>query len=629
MKKTISLAVAAVMCFSMSGCSLSAGAGSAILIVLGLVLMLFSGLRTFNMLQYNKRKRRRKTIPRDHIIATGLLFMIAFLLVFIGILMNFPTDTAPAVENTPTEQTQQQGASQETTEPVSLFVPSSTTDSAPSNWGIDWEIFENGAKVGGYKRMEPISFGEPEDYFALPGIATFRGNNYRNAPTYGTANVENEVLVPTWSSQTSTLPGSSWSGSGWTGQPLIVKWDQGTKAIMNMYDEAKAKTDLVEVIYATLDGNIYFLDLENGAYTRDPINVGMCFKGAGALDPRGYPLMYVGSGDENSAEKRPRMYIISLIDGSILYEYGYDEDLSIRTDNNNWCAFDSSPLVHAETDTLIWPGESGILYTMKLNTSYDKAGGTLSINPDNMVVTRYDTARSGSGSYWYGYEASAVIVKNYLYISENGGMFFCIDLNTMGLVWAQDTVDDSNCSPVFEWVSDTEAYIYTAPSLHWTRSENMDGTISLYKLNALTGQIVWESSYYVHTIDGVSGGVQSTPLLGKPGTALEGLVIFSIARTPDTYTGQLVALDTKTGEEVWSYNMDLYPWSSPVAVYEDDGNAYVIICDSGGYMRLLNAEGKLLYTVGLGGNIEATPAVYEDMIVVGTRTQTINGIKIQ
>ena len=46
-------------------------------------------------------------------------------------------------------------------------------------------------------------------------------------------------------------------------------------------------------------------------------------------------------------------------------------------------------------------------------------------------------------------------------------------------------------------------------------------------------------------------------------------------------------------------------------------------------MMLVNAEGELLYTIGLGGNIEATPVVYEDMIVVGTRVETICGIKIK
>ena len=38
-----------------------------------------------------------------------------------------------------------------------------------------------------------------------------------------------------------------------------------------MYDWAKEKDDLVEVIYACMDGYVYFLDLETGEATRDPL----------------------------------------------------------------------------------------------------------------------------------------------------------------------------------------------------------------------------------------------------------------------------------------------------------------------------------------------------------------------
>ena len=50
-------------------------------------------------------------------------------------------------------------------------------------------------------------------------------------------------------------------------------------------------------------------------------------------------------------------------------------------------------------------------------------------------------------------------------------------------------------------------------------------TISLYKLDAVTGEIVWERPYDVYTVDGVSGGVQSSPLLGRAGSTMEGIVI--------------------------------------------------------------------------------------------------------
>ena len=507
--------------------------------------------------------------------------------------------------------------------PDPTLSPAYTSNSDPANWGIKWEIITGGAVVESYTRPESISFGNAKDYTALEGITTFRGDNYRSGATYGTANVVSEALATKWSRNIGSLNG--WTGSGWTGQPLVVRWDAETKAIMNLYADKKLKENLVEVILATLDGYIYFYDLEDGTYTRDPIFAGMNFKGAGTLDPRGYPLMYVGSGDYYNGSA-PRMFVISLIDGKVLYQKSGSDSFSKRKD---WAAFDSAPLVDAETDTLIWPGESGILYTIKLNSVYDQAAGTISVAPEEIVKTRYTTSRSNGGTYWLGYEPSAVIVDRYLYISENGGMFFCIDLDSMQLVWAQDTKDDSNSTPVFQWDEDGNGYIYTAPSLHWTANSSKTGSISIYKINANTGEIVWEKPFNVHTVSGVSGGVQSSPLLGKEGTDLEGLILYTVARTPNAHNGVLVAVDTETGETVWEFKMDNYTWSSPTAVYTESGKAYVVVCDSVGVVRLLNATtGTMITSVSLGSNIEASPVIFEDTIVVGTRGQKVVGIQV-
>ncbi|MBQ3529121.1 MAG: pyrrolo-quinoline quinone [Oscillospiraceae bacterium] len=516
-----------------------------------------------------------------------------------------------------------QDTTQDTTPvPEPTFTPQLSNTSDPEKWGINWEIISNGTIVDSYKQEQSISFGKPEDYFALPGIATFRGNNFRNSAVYGTADVALRTLSKKWEkNNVGSLNG--WPGCGWTGQPLMAKWDAETKAIMNLYPEKKNKENLVEVIYATLDGNIYFYDLEDGTFTRDSINVGMNFKGAGALDPRGYPLMYVGSGD-SIGSKVPKMYVISLIDGKVLYERSGSDAFSQR----DWTAFDSSPLVDKETDTLIWPGENGILYTIKLNTAYDKTAGTLTVAPEELVKTRYSTDRSNKSTYWVGYEPSAVIVDRYLYISENGGMFFCIDLDTMSLVWAQDTRDDSNSTPVFEWNGLDGGYIYTAPSLHWTASGNK-GYICIYKLDAKTGEIVWEQKFDCYTVSGVSGGVQSSPLLGKPGTELEGLIIYTVARTPNEWNGEMVAVDTQTGEIVWKKSMDNYTWSSPVAVYDKEGKAYIIVGDSLGIMKMYDSKGNVLSTVELGTNIEASPAVFDNTLVVGTRGGVVFGIEIK
>ena len=522
--------------------------------------------------------------------------------------------------STETEDTQQ--TEDTTPEPDPTFTPALTDSSDPKAWKINWEIIQNGNLVTNYQRAYAISFGNPEEYFALPGIATFRGNNFRNSPVYGTAAVTEKKLEKLWARGNGTL--NNWPGTGWTGQPLMVQWDDETKAIMNMVPEKKAKEGLVEVIYATLDGYVYFFDLDDGKYTRQPVYLGMNFKGSGSLDPRGYPLLYVGSGDYYNG-KEPRMYIVSLIDGSILYERRGSDTSAWRT----WCAFDSCPLIDAKTDTLIWPGENGVLYTIKLNTDYDKTDGTLTVSPEDIVKARYSTNRSNASTYWVGYEASAVIVDRYLYISENGGLFFCIDLDTMELVWTQDTQDDSNSTPVFEWNGKDGGYIYTAPSLHWTKNSSNSGTISVYKLDAKTGEIIWETPFECKTIDGISGGVQSSPLLGKPGTQLEGLIIYTVARCPGNWNGKLVALDTQTGEIVWEKTMNFYSWSSPIPVYEEDGTAYIIVGDSNGQLFLLDKEGKTLSVLDLGSNIEASPAMFNDTLVIGTRGNLICGIKVK
>ena len=505
------------------------------------------------------------------------------------------------------------------TEPPLVFAPAMTDSSNPENFGIKWEIFEGDTALESYSRPEPISFGDGDDYFALPGIATFRGNNYRNNATYGTASVSSGTLTKVWSHGIGKL--DDWGGCAWTGQPLMVQWDEETKSIMNLHKKKKAKENLVEVIYATLDGRIHFYDLDDGTETRDSIKIGMNFKGAGALDPRGYPLLYVGSG-LYTHNKEPRMYVISLITGEILYQHGNLDPVMLR----NWSAFDSSPLVDAETDTLIWPGESGVLYTIKLNTVYDKVAGTISVSPDTPVKTRYSSAYSESGRY-LGYESSVSIVENFLYVSENGGLFQCIDLNTMELVWAQDTKDDSNSSPVFEWSEDGNGYLYTAPSLHWT-AEKDAGSVSIYKLNAQTGEIVWEISRDCVTVKDVSGGVQATPLIGKEGSNIENLIIYIVARVPKAYDGTMIAIDRETGEVVWEISTRNYAWSSPVAFYTEEGKAYVAFVNASGKIRLLDgATGEILSSLGLDQTTEASPVVFGNMMVLGTR-EGVYGIRI-
>ncbi len=554
----------------------------------------------------------------------------------VGELLQTPSvpNSSQTQDTTPSESTDASSEATDASDPTESLVPpetepsptlavTQTANSDPKNWSVKWDIIVNEKITQSFDRDGDILFGDPNTspYFSLPGIPTFRGDNYRTGAAYGYANVVNHSFSQVWEREIHSLtkPSGSgaWTGAGWTGQPLIVQWDAETRNIMNLYPEKKAKDALVEVIYATLDGNIYFYDLEDGTYTRDPMKLGMAFKGSGALDPRGYPIMYVGSGDKTYGGKVPRMYIINLIDCTVMYERGNDEPLKKR----NWIAFDSSPLVDVNTDTLIWPGESGLLYTFKLNTKYDKAAGTLSVTPDAPVMTRYSTSLDQT----LGYESSAIIVEHYIYIADNGGMMFCVDLNTMELKWAQMVYDDTNATPCFEWGEDGKGYIYTGSSMEFN-----DGHVVIGKIDASTGEYVWKKTYDdVYYDASVSGGILSSPILGKAGTELENVVIYSVSRIPGYSSGILVALDKATGETVWEKSLNNYAWSSPVAVYNEDGSAHVILADSGGRIHMMDSKtGETLTTVNVGSNVEASPAVYENMLVVGTRGQKVVGIKL-
>lgn len=560
----------------------------------------------------------------------GIVIFVALLAVLVMVVMRGiaankaleETAESPAVTVQPTPTP----TPEPTPTPVGLpdFKPHSVDGTEPERLISSTAIMVDGEVVEEYESDYEINFDLPERYTELEGIVTFRGDNFRSGAAYGTAAVSSKTLTKAWSKSTSGLSDSDgiyWSGSGWTGQPLIVKWPDATrKNISAMYDWAREKEGLVEVIYATLDGHVYFYELTSGEYTRDPLNLGLNYKGAGALDPRGYPILYVGSGVD-SVNGRSRVKVVNLIDNSVMFEFGHNETFA----NRGWHMFDSSPLVSAETDQLIYPGENGILYIIHLNTKYNEQTGELSVDPDNIVKWKYNGTRSGS-QYWLGVESSSAIINNYIFLADNGGNLMCLDLNTLKLVWVQDVLDDTNCSPVVD-VEDGHPYIYISTSFHYGWRSYSTAAIPIFKIDAETGEIVWRTDYTCYTVQDLSGGVQGTIAVGK--NKLSDMIFVPIARTPGASSGTLAALKKDTGEVVWEKETSMYSWSSPVDFYDADGNGYLLYCNSGFNMFLIDGKtGEQLDYMNLGGNIEASPAMYGNYAVVGTRAMRTYCIQV-
>lgn len=527
--------------------------------------------------------------------------------------------------------------------PLPEFAPYAVSGTSTADFGFETAVEVDGVTMdaGSYVAAETIDFGEGHEYTEVEGVISFRGNNFRDSSAYGTVSMTAKKFSTTpWTFNVGSMSkmsgAGSWTGCGWTGQPLIVRWPDSTKRIMNMYDWAKSKDGLVEVIYATLDGRIYFLDLESGQQTREPINLGFPFKGAGALDPRGYPIMYLGSGDDSPTRGKDtsHAFVISLVDGSVMYEFGYQDSFRLR----ELSYFDSSALVDEETDTLIYPGENGILYLIKLNTQYDEAAGTLSINPSRVVKWRYKgaknntTAVDGSNGWWLGMEDSAIVWRGHAIFTDNGGHMICLDLNTLQVKWVQDTLDDTNCTAVLALEGESKhPYIYTSTSFHpgWRKPGNQTAPIPIWKIDAVTGEKVWTNSdYNCQTIaepNQVSGGVQGSLVSGRG--SLSNYIFAPVAMT-EGMKGELVAFNRNDGTVAWKYQFQGYPWSSPVAVYDANGTGYLIQCTKSGYIHLFDDKGNLLDEMNLGSNIEASPAVFDNTIVVGTRGGLIYGIKL-
>lgn len=560
----------------------------------------------------------------------GIVIFVALLAVLVMVVMRGiaankaleETAESPAVTVQPTPTP----TPEPTPTPVGLpdFKPHSVDGTEPERLISSTAIMVDGEVVEQYESDYEINFDMPERYTELEGIVTFRGDNFRSGAAYGTAAVSSKTLTKVWSKSTSGLSdtdGIYWSGSGWTGQPLIVKWPEATrKNISAMYDWAREKEGLVEVIYATLDGHVYFYELTSGEYTREPLNLGFNYKGAGALDPRGYPILYVGSGVD-SVNGRSRVKVVNLIDNSVMFEFGHNETFA----NRGWHMFDSSPLVSAETDQLIYPGENGILYIIHLNTKYNEQTGELSVDPDNIVKWKYNGVRSGS-RYWLGVESSAAIINNYIFLADNGGNLMCLDLNTLELVWVQDVLDDTNCSPVVD-VENGHPYIYISTSFHYGWRSYSTAAIPIFKIDAETGEIVWRTDYTCYTVQDLSGGVQGTIAVGK--NKLSDMIFVPIARTPGASSGTLAALKKDTGEVVWERETSMYSWSSPVDFYDADGNGYLLYCNSGFNMFLIDGKtGEQLDYMNLGGNIEASPAMYGNYAVVGTRAMRTYCIQV-
>jgi outer membrane protein assembly factor BamB len=459
-----------------------------------------------------------------------------------------------------------------------------------------------------YTFSDSISF--PNSFSQLEGVSTFRGGPYRDRPSYGLLDTIPKSLTVKWSYSTGW--DSKWGGgAGWTGQACIIKWSDSIRTLMNVADQFKTDSAFKEVILGSLDGKIYFLDLETGQESRPAINIKNPIKGSVSVDPRGWPILYAGQGISNSGEFGIRIF--SLIDQSRTYFLNGKDPFAHRL----WSAFDSSPLIYGAKDIMFVGGENGLIYSVNLNTKINSTVPGLNATP-SILKMRF----KGPTVQYQGIESSLIGYNDKLYLSDNHGLIQCLSADSLKPIWITRNHDDTDATLVLEEESPGSPFIYTGCEVDLQGDK---GFTYLKKLNGLNGAVVWEQKFACQTVKGehpVNGGMLSTPIVGK--NKGDSLVVFSLSRYGGLNKGLLVALKKDTGEKAWEYQLDNYAWSSPLDIYDKAGNMFVFLADSKGFVLLFDGvTGALIYKEKIADIFEASPAAFGNKIVIASRPRKI------
>ena len=526
-------------------------------------------------------------------------------------------------------------------------------------------------KVKNYSRpaKELIHMPAADEYTNRKlGVMTFRGDNFRRNAAIGTLKDAPIGLTVSWDAESGSSRGTNqtYYGYGWTGQPVIARWSTQVREGSNLYEKKINTSALKEVIIAGMDGNVRFLDLADGEPTRNSIKLGYPMRGTPSLHTYGYPFMSVGQFARKMKVKTGKIGLrqynlysqkeLKLLDG---LDGKYHRPL------NDVGSFETSALIDRTSDTLIVAGSNGMLYLEALNSSFDYNAKVLTIDP-SITVMNYKV-KGQKGTALLAIESSPAAYDKYVYMANMGGILMCIDTDTLKPVWAVNTGDSVMAAVAMDMqikendqaapapaeagdeddpkdkapVDNRELSLYTANMLN--NRKKGDSDIQIRKYDAMSGKEIWKTSVGVYKgkKDKDDVGAKASPVIGQ--NELNKLVYFTVTGLSDAgrqelgLSGEipaaLLALDKESGKIVWSYGLSSRSESSPIAVYDEKGNGWIIQCEQNGKISLLEGQtGEVVNTLQLDAEIEASPAAYGNMMVIGTtgkNTSFVYGIELE
>ncbi len=534
-----------------------------------------------------------------------------------------PASPTPEVTKAPTP------TPSPTAEPTPVPTPTpytaqSVSGSDPSEIGLTETVYSGATAQKSYSREIPYVIQSADEYTYSPtGVYTFRGDNFRRNAAFGTVNVTEGRLEQVWEFPMTGLRTDSAGtlyGVGWNNQPAIVKWTKEVREMMDLYDASKQQSAMREVIFNGQDGYVYFVNLTTGEASRASINIGYPMRGSVSVDSSGRPLLSFGQAISKLPNKTGAIgyYLYNLIDSSRLFFInGRQTDTQKQYSTNG--AFDGTSLfIHNNgRDAMVVAGENGLVYSVDLNSVFiyktaddPDVPPSLTMNPK--VIYQSALAKNESKARTT-IESAIAMYNTYVYAADGYGIIRCIDTNTMQSVWAYDAGDNTDAAMALDQTgSGLDLYTGTTAFARTKKNES----VMIRKLDALTGEVLW--SYPIlcevdHSNE--TSGCKASPVIGQ--NDLSDLVFFTVNRVAEG-GARLIALNKASGSVVWQFDMD-ESVSSPVAVYNDAGNGWIIQADSTGHLYLLDGRtGYLNSTLQVEGRFEASPAVYKDRLVIGT-----------
>ena len=469
-----------------------------------------------------------------------------------------------------------------------------------------------------YASVEVVKFVvEDEDSVAAPlkdlddryagkeSVYVFRKDLRRDADYGGKVKGTPREVEIAWAFETAydtthTRFGTWGGGSGWTGQPLYVKWTDDQQALFK-----KSSPGLTpdfgpeEIIVGSLCGKGYFINYQTGKASRQPLDLGNVVKGTVGLDPEYYNL-YVGQGVPRQAGPFGHQ-VFDLLKHERTFFFGPDPKAW-----RGWNAFDSNSIVAG--GYLFWCGENGSVY------KYERSQGTLR----RVSVMRYRV-----GGMAPGIESSLCVYRNYGYFSDNRGNVICINLNTMKPVWYYNNHDDSDGTMVCREEGGVP-YLYTACEVD---KQGDSGICYFIKLNGLNGERVWETNIPCRRINlpgkTLDGGMYASPLIGSGDC--QDMIFANICRNGASKSaGELTAFSTKDGKILYTVPYGQFAWSSPVAFHNEKNEMFIFAGDASGIIRIIRGKtGEVVCKKVVGSNFESSPVVIGNTAVVGCRGNKI------